>query len=401
MKNPKDRVIAIDYFRGLCILMVVINHASIFSLPFAYLVGDGRLWVSAAEMFLVLSGITFAIVRGDEIKTDFKRVLKRTWRRAAIIYLVNIAIVFTSMLLAFWLTNHGLRNDVIGGLPSSSGFSLMIKIFDISYSIGWAAFLMYYALFLLIAPFAMYFLKTRFWLALPLVSIIIFAMNHYHAMDNTYDSIGLWQIYFVMGLTLGRFRGYFSKVLSNSSWRSTVLAKRLIVSTTIIMIFTNYLVNFGFYKYVVDLVNQGWLPEKLQAGYLYMLTQKPTLDNLFMDARIGWLRPLMAIMIAATAYILFQKYHEKILDRSGNFIITMGRNTLAIFAAQAIAIPVLAAFGLPKTLVANTLLTAFLILVMWLIAQTDVSRRGAYNYVQELRTEFYAAKNSYISRYED
>src|SRR5262249_23688398 len=116
MKQAKQRVIALDYFRGLFILAPVLNHAMLFSMPFAYLVGAGRLWTSAAELLIMLSGLTFGIVRSDKIKSDFVSVYKKTLRRAGQIYFMNILVVVLSLALALMVTSRGLTNDVDGAL---------------------------------------------------------------------------------------------------------------------------------------------------------------------------------------------------------------------------------------------------------------------------------------------
>src|SRR5690348_10363022 len=114
MKNPKQRVVAIDYFRGICILVVVLNHSMVFSMPFAYLSGASMLWTSAAEVFLLLSGLTLGIVRGPKIKEDFWQLFKKMWQRAGGIYLLNILVVALSLLMAESLISYGLSNNVLG-----------------------------------------------------------------------------------------------------------------------------------------------------------------------------------------------------------------------------------------------------------------------------------------------
>src|SRR5581483_5574442 len=153
MKHAKDRVVAIDYFRGLCILLVVINHAVAFSMPFALFAGAGGLYTSAAEMFLLLSGVTFAIVRGHQIGPHFSQVVKKTWRRAGILYLINLVLVVCSLAMAVFAVSHNLTNNVAGSLPANNSWGLLADILTFKYTIGWADFLMYYSVFLLFAPF--------------------------------------------------------------------------------------------------------------------------------------------------------------------------------------------------------------------------------------------------------
>src|SRR4051812_35503169 len=100
MKQQKQRVIAIDYFRGIFILMILLTHSMIFSMPFAYLGGAARLWTGPAEMFMLLSGITYAVVRGDQITTAFKQIVIKTWKRAARFYALSFILVVLSLCLS-------------------------------------------------------------------------------------------------------------------------------------------------------------------------------------------------------------------------------------------------------------------------------------------------------------
>src|SRR5438105_2942648 len=151
MKQKTKRIIDLDYFRGICMLVVILSHSAVFSTPFTYMAGSGRLWTSAAEMFFLLSGITFGIVRGNQITSGFKEVWRKSWQRARSIYLIHISIVFISLLLGFFFISKGLHSYMPGVLPQTAGFGLVAKVASLYYVVGWAAFLMYYVVFLLIA----------------------------------------------------------------------------------------------------------------------------------------------------------------------------------------------------------------------------------------------------------
>ena len=83
MKQPKERVIAIDYFRGICILMVLLDHSALFSWPYYYLAGGGVLWTTAAEIFLLLAAVLFVLQAAPYLISCHrrKRTLARSLRR--------------------------------------------------------------------------------------------------------------------------------------------------------------------------------------------------------------------------------------------------------------------------------------------------------------------------------
>jgi hypothetical protein len=405
MKQAKQRVIAIDYFRGVFILMVVMNHAALFSLPFAYFTGNGALWTSAAEMFCILSGLTFGIVRGHQLKIEFKRILLRTWRRAAIIYSINIAMVVLSLLLSLWLSGHGLKNDVPGSLPNNSGISLLFNILTFKYSLGWSSFLMYYSVFLIFAPFAYYVLRTRLWALLPGISIAAFALHTTRlSFISNYDSFLMWQLYFVMGMVAARFRVPILSTIYDIRHKSLL---RLMTYFTFASAATLFFINLALSysnnlaPIVGKLANEGWLPVKLQAAYIKLINHREIFDTMFMEARNALLRPIVAIILLMTIYIIYQNNKDKILRISGKIMLTFGKETLWIFAAQAIAIPLVAILPVQNSLAGNTALTAILIYIMWIVADRRRKWAAIIEYIENLKLSYSQAKNTYLQGYEE
>jgi hypothetical protein len=370
MQHKKDRILALDYFRGISMLIVLINHSAIFSYPYGYLVGYGKLWTGSAGIFMLISGVTFWVARGEKVLSNFEETKRKSWSRALKLYLLNNLIVILLLGLSSVLLTHNLTNYIFGANPTASGFHLLLQIFTLSYYYGSATFLMLYAAYLLLAPFASYALKTRYWLSIPLLSIIIFiasatSSHHY----SSYTPFGVWQIYFFLGLTIGRFRlpilGWF---YSQSNLIKKALAQALLFTSSIVL-FLSILTEFNLFPIVNKLTIEGWLPIKLRSAYAHLLIHKPQLDHFFMDDRFGLLRPLVAVLFLGAAYLIYQKYKDTILKRSDNFVITIGRNTLAIFVAQAFVIPIMAALPVPRSIVFNTLMTFIVITSMWQVAK--------------------------------
>jgi hypothetical protein len=403
MKTQKDRVIAIDYFRGICILIVLLNHSSLFSTPFNYIAGGGSLWTSAAEMFFLLSGVTLGIVRGPKIKSDFYSVAKKIWQRAGMLYVVNTLVVLFSLCLALLLSNHGLTNDIPGAISSQSSLGLLGRIMSFSYSIGWANFLMYYAVFLLFAPFALYILRGRWWPAVPLSSIVLFALGHgLIPAGSPYFGFSVWQVYFVLGLTLARLRvpligRYYSL---NDSLRKKSSAAILGLAAACLAI-SQLLSGSG--QHLVKIISaHGWLPRQLQTAYSVLINHKSAIDYWLLNNRSGLLRPAATLLIFGAFYLVYQKYKITILYRTGWFVNAMGKDTLWIFVAQAVAIPLLSAIPLRhNNLFNNFLLTSTLLIMMWAITKRRALKPALAAYMLELKTSYNNAKYGYIYRSEN
>jgi hypothetical protein len=403
MKQAKQRVIALDYFRGFCLFLVLVNHSVLFSMPFALWTGAGGLWTSAAEMFLLLSGITYGIVRGSEIKDQFKTILRKTWRRAAIIYSVNILIVFLSLVLALFLTSHGLTSDVNGTISNSKSFGLIVSVLTLRYYIGWADFLMYFSVFLIAAPFLLYILKSRFWPVAPALSILLFTAHYLNALPgDVYSNFAIWQVYFVLGLVIGRFRQELLSSVDSLSRRTAHIISYSVITLAALVLGLSYIVEHSVYPTVSRLANEGWLPVKIQAAYIHLLNIRPSLDEFLLDGRAGLLRPAVTLLIASAAYILYRRYSSFILDKSGRFFIGLGRDSLVIFSAQALAIPLVAA--LPVThgsIVNNFALTCLLVASMRLISLRSQFSIMLKAYALDLKTSYSEAKYAYLQKYED
>jgi hypothetical protein len=405
MKHARDRVIAIDYFRGICILVILFTHSIEFSKPFAYLSGAGRLWVGAAEMFFLLSGLTFGIVRSKLLENNFRELIAKSWRRAAFLYLLNTFAVLASITLGLFLLSHNLNNNIPAAQPISSGSHLLWQVLDFSYSSGWANFLMYYAMYMLIAPFVFYALKTRFW---PLVLLgsaslyVVSAISPFNILPvGAYTGFGIWQLYFIFGLTLARFRvpiiGRFYRLTAITRSRLSTL----VISLAALVLALNIVAIKNPFLAINRLAVEGWLPIKARSAYVDFMNSKPTLDSLLMNSRTGILRPFVCILFLATAYVIYQKYKQSILSWTGQFVNAMGRDTLWIFVAQAFVIPILAAIPLQRNLFNNTLLTAVLILSMWLLTKRRLLIPSLKNYGAELKNSYNAGKYSYLYRSEN
>jgi hypothetical protein len=142
-------------------------------------------------------------------------------------------------------------------------------------------------------------------------------------------------------------------------------------------------------------------PVKLEIIYLKLLHHRTILDILFMNSRTGILRPVVTFLFFASTYIIYQRYKTTLLSVSGKYINKLGSETLWVFVAQALAIPLLAALPLPRNILFNSLLTAFLLIAMWQIANRRELMASFKAYLGTLRTSYSQAKYNYLSQHED
>src|SRR3954463_7962904 len=98
--NDGTRDLRIDWLRGLAMTCVIIDHSKLSSLLswFSY----ERFWtVTAAEVFVVLSGTVLGMVYGRKLnRGDWRSVVRGLSQRALTLYLAFIAVTLSIVLLS-------------------------------------------------------------------------------------------------------------------------------------------------------------------------------------------------------------------------------------------------------------------------------------------------------------
>jgi hypothetical protein len=358
----KNRVLALDYFRGLCMLIVIVNHFSYFDSPLTMLAGGGQLWVSAAELFFLISGVTYGFVRGPAVVSRFREVIKKSFKRAAMLYGLNLLCVLASLAIAFQLTGHGKTVDIPGALPSGSGSDLA-NIMMLRYGYGWADFLMYYTVFLALAPFALRALYSRWWPIVPLATVSLLGLTLTHGLRlNPYFYFFIWQAYFFAGMTIARFR---LPILERFHSLKSQVGRRAIAGIGFSLGAGLMMISF-VEAYQVKLAAHGLLPASWATGLArFQLKTDFWLGN----NRSGSARLLVSLAALTSLYVLYQKFKQPIIKYSGNFVMSIGRNSLQVFILQALTIPLVAALPLRNdNALTNAGLTIMFIYLMWLFS---------------------------------
>lgn len=376
MKHATDRVIALDYFRGICILIVILSHAYPFSLPYAYLTGIGNLWTSAAELFFLVSGLTFGIVRGKRIGTDFKTVVKKSWRRSLDIYLIYVAATLATILMGEFISSAAIR-PMVGNPVSGNIAHVLWQVLTFQLAPGLANFLKLYAVYMILAPFVLraFYSRRLLWVPVLGVSAAMYAATSLHWArafeQGPYGEFAIWQLYFVIGILLARYRVPLISWIYGMSHRRQIIFRKSVLAIAGVALLWSVTIGYSIFfgAKLIALANNGWLPQKVIAVYNRALDHRYWPDMLFMNNRAGLLRPLAALLFLGAAYFMYQSHKEVLLKRTGRFVNAMGRDTLWIFVAQALVIPLLAAMPLPRDFIANTALTGTLIGSMWLVTQ--------------------------------
>jgi len=215
-----NRIIQVDFFRGLFLIIITTNHFLSWHNIIFYFTSEFIGWVTAAEGFVFLSGLTAGIVysrklveKGEAFITLAAR--KRAWtiyKYHLILFLLAIIIIFShSFMIEFWFVNYEdfkliLRKPVLAMLLGST----------LLYQPIYLDILPMYALYILLLPLTLKYLdKGKHGLVLA-CSFIVYLIGTFNPVSKLFDHFNIltevetgffnllsWQLLFIGGLYLG------------------------------------------------------------------------------------------------------------------------------------------------------------------------------------------------------
>ncbi len=163
--RPSGRIEVLDYLRGFFIVVIIIDHLWRWPNVFQFISGRGELWVSAAEGFVIISGLLVGYIRGHKnLKKPFGEVSKKLVSRGLLLYAWALV---TSLLLvaASWLFNF---QGSIAFIPYERfDWAAVIEgMIKLEYTHLLTYFLYLYAIFLVLSPVIIWLLRRGLgWLA--------------------------------------------------------------------------------------------------------------------------------------------------------------------------------------------------------------------------------------------
>lgn len=348
--KKNNRILTFDLIRGLFILIIIIDHLERWPGIFDWMTGQGRLWVSAAEGFILMSGVMIGLIRGrKDIKLPFKTVTKKILKRSATLYIWAII----TALVSLWIVKVW-DATLVPYPPGIDSFSPLypdlFEIMTMTATFGWSVFLQFYAVFLLFSPVAIWLLRKNKWQTLLAISLAVWVIG------LTRNSIFLsWQLLFFIGVMIGF---YYETIAA--WWRGfkyQKAAKVGIFSVTALTIVASVLVIFGW-----PIVKSGNVP----VSYEQFLVFRETIDPFFSRQKLLPWHLAMALTWFAALFLLFRRFEGPIAKYMGWLLIPFGQNSLYVYLTQGFVM--IAISGLiPQTtnMFINALIIMGTVLVVW------------------------------------
>lgn len=215
---PRPRDPRIDFFRGLALVMILINHIP--GNPYEILTTRTFGFSDAAEAFFVMSGIAAGIAYSGPMarwcrgEATLWSAVSPLWARSWTLYLVQLALTVAALALYAWAADIFLWSEFrlqhnLGPIYAETGAALA-GLATLGYQIGYVNILPAYIVLLLVAPLAI-------WggLRAPRATIAVAALIWLGAgwqQWNIPSSPGgggwffspfAWQVIFTLGLVIG------------------------------------------------------------------------------------------------------------------------------------------------------------------------------------------------------
>lgn len=339
MSSTSKRFQALDLLRGFFIVIIIIDHLSRWPSLLSIFTGKALLWVTAAEGFVIISGLLIGYIRGYKAKAEaLKSVSLKLIRRALTLYLWAIigSVVYTAAIWYIPLAGGA------PGMPIETGdwSALFIDSITLSYTFLWVYFLKLYAIFLAVSPIAIWLLRTgRAWVVVA-ASFLLLLIGSIGG-----EEVLQWQFVFFMPVVAG----YYLPSIQNW-WQQLTTKQRhglsgLIISVTFITITFSVISTF--------------LPG------ISTILDRTTL-NVFTKDSMNLMRATTAF-IWFIGYLLVFMYLSKYIEKWFGWLLrTIGTHSLTAYILHGAVIILISFFTVAsENIFVNTGLGIIAVLVVW------------------------------------
>lgn len=224
------RDMRLDVFRGICLIMIFINHVP--GNLFENFTSRNFGWSDAAEGFVFMSGVSAGLAYSLDFRESSMRLwtgLARVWRRVWTLYLVHITVTVAALAAAcavsLWLGNgellfmHGFR--WLWKAPREA----VIGIIFLTQQFGYLNILPLYTVLLAFAPIPLFLVwRAQKWLLFGSIALWLIVGTFRWSIPN-WPSGGTWffnpmswQLLFVIGLMTGVALKQGHRLVPKSKW---------------------------------------------------------------------------------------------------------------------------------------------------------------------------------------
>lgn len=346
----RERILALDLLRGTFLVVIITTHIAWSPSLFTFVGGGGGLPASAAEGFFAISGLLVGYLYAPRILNETKKVFKKIWRRAGLLYI--LAVFFTFFYTAWAALDPG--SAKYATLYDKGEVKFLINTLSLRYAFGWADYLTRYAVFMLFAPFALWLVaKHRAWIVATTSFLIWLLFRE----TEVFLPFSAWQLVFTFGMILG----YYLPHLESLFYSLSKPKQRTIFRGALMATYATYAFS------IVIFVIAVWLPAHPQ-----VLELRELLVQYFNKDHLAPARVAVGTLWFITLYMFYRRYEKEISKKTYGILEVLGRQSLFVYCLHAFILFAIDLYLIPpqnSNKIINTLVTFAVLVVIYLAAK--------------------------------
>lgn len=351
---PKaGRFMALDYLRGFFIAVIIIDHVGKFPSLGSFITGEARLWMTAAEGFVIISGFLIGYVRGYKgLKLPFSVIAGKLWRRAFLLYIWTILTTLAFAAIDWYMTI--VPHVPTPPTPFGDWWSLFFHTATFQSAAVWTFFLLLYTIFLFLSIGVVYLLRHNY----IRLTVILMLITYFYGVTHEIKWMQ-WQLIFFLPTIAGY---YFPRI--TEWWGSLQSATRSYLRTGLHTVSIVLLVSSVVFSFFPSL-----LPDSIVTP----------VNDLFAISTFGPLRIVLSAFWFVSLAFLFNRIFPFLQRWTFGILEYFGTHSLTAYIVHGFIICAISAtfsvFAIKENFIVNTIAGfAAVILVYWLIKLPFVAR---------------------------
>jgi hypothetical protein len=293
--STSNRDPRLDWIRGYCLFMMIADHIQDRSALYV-LTGGTEFYISAAEAFYFISGLTLGMVTARE---NWLVASKRVLSRALVLYRTAVIMTIGFGLLGAYTTVHfwGSGNESTKPLfewVRTNFLEFLTSVLTLRTGTSGQEILILYVVYMVVAPIALFFLMRRmgWFVVLGITAVYVAHLLQpgiFKQPFATYFEPYEWHILFFGGLVLGFHRKDVVSFFAKIPVLSKILEVTVLVTAGVFMwIFANNFSVWPELPKLLDLENRWAMPPvQLALVALYLQAAFIIVSHLWVPLRVG------------------------------------------------------------------------------------------------------------------
>lgn len=364
--KPKSRRIdELDLLRGFFIVVIILDHLQFWPSPLQYITGQGRLWVSAAEGFFLISGLLIGYLRIYKAwHAPLGDMAKKLASRAFLLYVWCVGITFAVVGLTILLPGDA---GLLPKLPDSTQVaSLPIYIWSVvstHYASDWIYFLRLYAIMLLVTPAFIWLVRKGFWYIALGLSLGTYAASLLFGIN---EGAMQWQVLFFGAALIGwKLETILAWLKKRPLLRKELLASLIAVTLSSMVLSYFFVHGWGFVESPSTSISRE--------AYLSI---RSNVDPLFSNNPMSPLRIALAFVWFFGLLALFHVGKRYLKRYIGWLLMPLGQQSLSVYCLQAIVLTIFVSLvHVTSSVLINGLVGVLVVIGIWALLRIPIIQK--------------------------